>query len=72
MTLEEFREEKKFSYNDLAHFFGINGITPGTNVYRYCKSQRIPNVKMMEVIKTKTEGKVTPNDIYEAAWKKNI
>lgn len=70
MTLEQFKTEKKMSYTELAYFLGINGITPGSHVYRYCKSKRIPNVKMMEVIFKKTDGKVTPNDIYAEAWKK--
>lgn len=70
MTLEQFRKENNYSYNQLALFLEINGITPGTNVYRYCKSERIPNLKMMEIIKNKTHGKVMPNDFYEEAWKK--
>lgn len=64
MTLEEFRKKKGFSHKELAKFFGLTGVSPESTVCRWCIRDRIPRPKYMDLIKSKTKGKVLPSSFY--------
>tara|TARA_B110000503_G_C7030768_1_gene363890 strand:+ start:733 stop:930 length:198 start_codon:yes stop_codon:yes gene_type:complete len=65
MKLEEFRLKQKLSYKSLAKFLEIIGQSPETTVFRWCKNERMPRKKFMDLIKAKTNGKVSAADFYE-------
>ena len=64
MKLEEFRKKKGFSHKELAKFFGLTGVSPESTVCRWCVVDRIPRPKYMDLIKSKTKGKVLPSSFY--------
>lgn len=61
MQLEQFRKSKNFSHKKLAQLFG----TDPSTVFRWCKGERTPRPKFMNIIKIKTNGKVKPSSFYE-------
>ncbi len=66
MKLEEWRNERKLSYPQLAEKLGTKHATV---VRRWCldsdhKDFKIPSFKYMMIIQETTMGAVTPNDFY--------
>jgi len=72
MTLEEYRNEKKLNYTQLARKLGLN---EATMVRRWCLApdhktntpRHIPSNKHMRTIIQATDGAVQPNDFYRYA-----
>jgi DNA-binding transcriptional regulator YiaG len=66
MKLEQFRQDKKLSYGQLASRLGA---THATIVRRWClpkshKQRMIPSEKYMDAIIKYTQSAVMPNDFY--------
>ena len=69
MTLEEYRNEKKLNYSQLARKLGLK---EATMVRRWCLApdhntgsvRHIPSIRHMRTIIEATGGAVQPNDFY--------
>jgi hypothetical protein len=65
MTLNDFRRERKLTFDALAEMLGIEGQNRARTAQRYANHERIPPWPMMRRIEEVTGGKVTPYDFPE-------
>ncbi len=63
MTLQEYLAETRQTPEVFAEKLGI----AGRSVRRYIKKERKPDLDMLAVIRTATNGRVMPNDFLEPA-----
>jgi len=62
MTLEQFRVDRDFTYNNLARFLAL----PETTVFRICKQECKISLENAYLIMNLTEGDVSYVDLLES------